>query len=116
MRYFIFACIFSSFAFAKCYYIPCDGNVNATEQQTKMALKPEFENVISELKILKEKYETNLKTYEKSNQLLSDQIALAKEKALRNKEIIFLLTKFNQSLSTSINIDAITDEVSKNAN
>ncbi|CAD7289540.1 hypothetical protein LMG7974_01617 [Campylobacter majalis] len=116
MKHIFLSLALCSFIFAKCYYIPCDGNVNMAEQQTKAKLQPEFEGVMSELKILKEKYGLNLKAYEKSNELLREQIALTKEKALKNKELVFLLRKFNQSLSLTINAEVTADEENKNAN
>lgn len=109
MRYFIFVIALTNLAFGYCYYVPCNANINLAAQQTKTALLSEFQNVMNELRELKQKYELNLKSYKKSNEFLEKQIALAKQKALNNKELVFLLTQFNQSLSTTIDTDSIVD-------
>lgn len=114
MKKFVFALIIlANFAFGYCYYVDCTANVNQAEQQTKQALTPEFEAVLKELEILKQKYESVLDEYKEQNKLLNSQILLSKEKALKNAELVFLLKKFNESISVSITAESENENTNK---
>ena len=62
---------------------------------------------MSELEILKQKYQSVLDEYKEQNKLLTTQISLNKERALKNTELVFLLKKFNESLSISVSAESV---------
>ncbi|ECL6143824.1 hypothetical protein ABZL51_001628 [Campylobacter jejuni] len=97
---FISIVLLATNSFAKCYYVPCNQNVQNGKEQTKNDLKTAFDKVNNELKIVKEKYQDLLTSIEKNNKELDEKIALTREKNIKNKEILFLL-KQNISLQSN---------------
>lgn len=114
MKKFIFVLIISvNFAFGDDNYIDCTHNVNQAELQTKQFIAIEFQALLKELEISKQKYESVLNEYKEQNKLLNSQILLNKEKALKNAELIFLLKKFNESLNVSITAESENEYTNK---
>lgn len=107
MKKLVFALILANFAFGYCYKVSCVADINSAQTQTIQAITPEFEKVMSELEILKQKYQSVLDEYKEQNKLLTTQISLNKERALKNTELVFLLKKFNESLSISVNAESV---------
>ena len=95
-----------SFIFAKCYYVPCNAEVQSGKESTKASLEKSFNQVKEELKHTKQNYEAYLKTLKEDNEKLEVKIALYKEKALNHKEVLFLLHKGLNLEDKNINLEA----------
>lgn len=80
---------------AKCYYLPCNAQVQQAKSQTKASLSNEFEQVKLDLKNLKLAYEEKLEALKEVNHHLSTQLALKKNALLKEKEIVFYFKQFN---------------------
>ncbi|TNB57665.1 hypothetical protein [Campylobacter helveticus] len=101
-----FMILLPSLSFAKCYYAPCNAQVESGKASTQASLEKDFAKVKEELKLVKQNYESYLKTLQDGNKELDIKIALYKQKALNNKEILFLLHKGINLEEKNINQEA----------
>ncbi|EPP1146207.1 hypothetical protein ACULYO_001518 [Campylobacter upsaliensis] len=99
--------ILPSISLAKCYYVPCNSNVQSGKTQTKASLEKDFNAIKEELRLVKQSYEDYLKTLKEGNKELDLKIALYRQKALHYKEILFLLSKSIHLEDKNINLKAL---------
>ncbi|EAH8851385.1 hypothetical protein CDJ58_07050 [Campylobacter lari] len=94
--FFVFL-VFISNTYARCYYSPCNGQVQSGKEVTKSDLKSNFETLKRDLEELEKKYKVLLTNIEKNNKELNIKVSLIKERSIKNKELYFLM-KQNVSL------------------
>lgn len=80
-------------SYGKCHYASCSWQVSSGKNSTKSSLKKDFERVKNELKILEDKYKIYLSSIKKNNISLDKKINILKRKAIKNKEIFFILSQ-----------------------
>lgn len=96
MKLIVAVCAFCVIANAVCYEIPCPSIIaNGFEQQTEQTLKRQYSSLNDELKAVKSQYDDLLNNLKDSNKKLELAIKLNKQKLLKEKEMVFLLTQFN---------------------
>lgn len=103
---FLYLVLLPTFLLAKCYYTPCNSQVQSGKKDTKISLEKEFQKVKNEMLNLRDNYKAHLKTLKEDNQRLEEKIALYKEKALNHKEVLFLLHKGLNLEDKNINLEA----------
>lgn len=98
--------VFSFVCFCSACAIPCpkEAVADTYRRMEENTLKNNYKNIDSALKDIKREYEKLLDELKESNKKLDVAIKLSKEKLLREKEIAFLLKKYNelQSLNNDI--------------
>lgn len=107
LKIFLSISICTSFAFAKCYYIPCDSNIQSAKSSSKNQISLSFNEVKNKLKLLEQAYQEELNELKSSNELLRKQIAIKKQTLLETKELIFLLKQNNHLKANSIEKESI---------
>lgn len=104
---FILLSFFSTSLYAKCYYVPCNPNISLAKSSTQSSINAKFEEVMRELELLKQNYENHLSLLKNNNEKLNIQIALMKKRLLKNKELLFLMKKFNNIENNHISQEAL---------
>lgn len=101
--------LFHSLALAKCYYAPCDFQIQNAKENSKKQIAKSFEEVQDKLKELEKAYQEELDELIKINEVLQKQIVLAKDSLLESKELLFLLKQNNHLKANSIDRDSIKE-------
>lgn len=86
----------SKAAIAGCCLIPCSSFTSAQKQEYESRIKEEYRILLANLDELKESYNKQKRALLLQNKELESRLAILKEAAAQDSEIIFLLKQYNQ--------------------
>ncbi|OCR18230.1 hypothetical protein BA917_09050 [Helicobacter pullorum] len=108
-KVFLLLTVFTSFAFSKCYYASCHWQIQSGKAQVEATINSGFSAIENNLaEFIKElrKQDALLK---KEKEVLSEYVGILANKAKQEKEIIFLMEKYNKLLSNKISERSLND-------
>lgn len=100
MRKIILICLsflfFSQAAMGACCLVPCAAFTAQQRTQYEIKLKTAYTRLSANLDVLKESYKQQREKLLAQNKELKSRLAVLKESAVQDSEIIFLLKQYNQ--------------------